>query len=127
MDRAMADSATEVAITRAPVGPPVFDPQTGDLTPVVPTLVYAGPCLLTPVGDRVTVEVRGGEDESSTRFQLSVPLDAPEVLVGDEVTITSDPDPRAVDRSLWVSQVLYGSGVARRSCIAVDKVVAARA
>jgi hypothetical protein len=127
MDREMVESGTEVAITRAPVGPPVFDPVTGDLTPGVPTLIYAGPCLLTPVGDRVTVEVRGGEDESSTRFQLSVPLSAPAVLVGDEVTITADPDAQAIDRSLWVSQVLYGSGVARRRMIAVDKVVAARA
>jgi hypothetical protein len=47
--------------------------------------------------------------------------------VVDEVTITADPDAQAVGRKLWVSQVLYGSGVARRRCIAVDKVVAARA
>jgi hypothetical protein len=126
MDRAMAESKTEVLLTRRPTGAPTFDPVTGDLVAPQPTTVYQGPCLLSPLGDRVGTEVRGGEDETSTRYQLSVPLSAERVKIGDETTVTVDPDPEFVGRKLWVSRVFYGSSVARRRCMAVDRVVAPR-
>jgi hypothetical protein len=116
MEQAMADSGTAVHITRAGSGTPTLDEATGNLVQPAPTDIYAGPALVnvaTTRGERTTI--RGSEQETMTEWQVSVPLAAGPVKIGDEVRVTANPtDPQLVNTRMWVVRLPSGSHVARR-------------
>jgi hypothetical protein len=116
MEQAMQDSGTTVRITRAGTGTPTLNEATGALTPVPPDEVYAGKALVNIVptrGERTTI--RGSEQETSTEWQVSVPIKAGPVKIGDEVQVTTNPaDPQLVATRMWVVRLPSGSHVARR-------------
>lgn len=121
----MADSKTEVSITRAAQGEATFDPTTGDLVAPASTSVYSGACLLNFVGIQERETTRGGEREVESRFQVSIPLKAGPVKIGDQVQVTrNDADPQLVDTKMWVAQLPSGSAVSRRRMLCSSILVA---
>jgi hypothetical protein len=116
MEQAMQDSGTKVRITRAGTGRPTLNETTGDLVQPAAVEVYAGKAMVNIVptrGERTTI--RGSEQETSTEWQVSVPLAAGPVEIGDEVQITTNPaDPQLVAARMWVVRLPSGSHVARR-------------
>jgi hypothetical protein len=116
MEQAMKKSGTTVRITRPGAGSPTLDEATGDLVHPLPIDVYAGKALVnvaTTRGERTTI--RGSEQETLTEWQVSVPLAAGPVKIGDEVQITANSaDPQLVRTRMWVVRLPSGSHVARR-------------
>jgi hypothetical protein len=116
MEQAMADSGTAVHITRAGSGTPTLDEATGNLVQPTPIDVYAGKALVnvaTTRGERTTI--RGSEQETLTEWQVSIPLSAGPVKIGDEVQVTANSaDPQLVRTRMWVVRLPSGSHVARR-------------
>jgi hypothetical protein len=115
MEQAMADSGTEVHITRPGPGTHTLDEATGNLVQPPPTDVYAGPALVNEIDRAERTTVRGGEQETSTDWQVSIPLERGPVKIGDEVKITANrEDPQLVNTRMWVARLPSGSHVARR-------------
>jgi len=84
MEEGMVDTCQAV---RPSVGVPEFDPVTGDIDPDDPATIYVGKCQVNGLG--TSTRMRGGETEYATLAQLSIPWDAPQLLVGDLVTVTT--------------------------------------
>jgi hypothetical protein len=115
MEQAMQDSGTTVRITRSGAGTPTLDEATGDLVQPLPTEVYAGPALVNAVNRAERTTIRGSEQETQSDWQVSVPLAAGPVKIGDEVQVTANPsDPQLVGTRMWVVRLPSGSHVARR-------------
>jgi hypothetical protein len=115
MEQAMQDSGTTVRITRAGTGTPTLNETTGALTPVPPDEVYAGKALVNAVNRTERTTIRGSEQETSTDWQVSVPIAAGPVKIGDEVQVTTNPaDPQLVATRMWVVRLPSGSHVTRR-------------
>lgn len=102
-----------------------FNPATGKTTYPDPTEVWEGVALIQralrmdftrQIGDR-QVAVRG--------TTVSIPADADEVLVGDQVKVLSyrdsdTGDPYLVGRPLWVHEVRAGSLLWQRDLVVLD-------
>lgn len=118
MERAMKDSGTKVRITRPGQGEPVLDNTSGALTHPPPTTVYEGPALLNVQNRAERTAIRGGEQETMTDWQLSVPISAGPVKIGDQVEVTANrSDPQMVGLKMWAARLPSGSHVARRRVI----------
>jgi hypothetical protein len=119
MEQAMQDSGTTVRISRAGAGTPTLNETTGNLVQPAAVEVYAGKAMVNIVptrGERTTI--RGSEQETSTDWQVSVPITAGPVKIGDEVQVTANPaDPQLVDTRMWVVRLPSGSHVARRQLL----------
>lgn len=115
MERAMKDSGTKVRITRPGEGEPVLDNTSGALTHPAPTEVYSGYALVNETRRAERIVVRGNEQETVTSWQLSVPITAAPIKIGDEVTITATrSDSHLVGVKMWAAYFPSGSHVARR-------------
>jgi hypothetical protein len=115
MEQAMQDSGTTVRITRAGAGTPTLNEATGDLVQPAAVDVYAGKAMVNAVNRTERTTIRGGEQETSTGFQVSVPIAAGPFRIGDEVVVqTSGADPHMVGMKLWVVQIPTGSYVSRQ-------------
>jgi hypothetical protein len=115
MEQAMQDSGTTVRITRPGSGTPTLNEATGDLVQPPPVVVYAGPAMVNAVNRTERTTIRGSEQETSSDWQVSIPLTAGPVTLGDEVQVTANrSDPQLVDTKMWVVRLPSGSHVARR-------------
>ncbi|TQE33064.1 DUF6093 family protein [Streptomyces ipomoeae] len=104
-DLVMGDT---VRITR-PSGPPVLNPDTGNLEEPPPQVVYEGPgAVLDDSAARgLTVPVAGQPwpDNPNTPYRLLTPADAPVAARDDEVTVTRAAyDPSLLTRSWRCTQ-----------------------
>jgi len=97
-------------------GDDITDPETGNVT--VPlsdsSRVYEGPAMVTERAMIGQVVVQGSVDETRQRYQVSIPFESPPILIGDLVTVLAAADPHLVAKPLRVTQVAYGTHVARR-------------
>lgn len=95
----------KVEITRGS-GDDMFDPETGDLIPVLPTVVYADQAGL--YGHKERIRSRGGHDgawveEVRPGYRMLLPLTAPEVWENDTVLVVEACDEQAVGRTYRVT------------------------
>lgn len=104
----------DLCTIRAP-GRSTYDPDTNELVAAGGGVVYVGSCnvaALTTRGDEV--EDRGSEAESSSDYQVSVPLSAPPIPEGHHLTVDASRDPYLVGRTLFVRKVRLGTRASRR-------------
>ena len=106
-------------------GPEVLDPDSGEYKPGPDTIIYEGPgAILALGGPGLTLSLEGQAyvDDTSSRFKLLTPLDAPLASRGDLVRVTvatqdaglinrewrvldiSDANTLAVVRTTWLDQ-----------------------
>lgn len=84
---------------------PVFDPDTGDLTPAASTTVYSGPCRLRQPTSGESEILFGDEQLTRTRFIACLPHDAAGLQVDDVITITASGDPDVLTRRYVVTHI----------------------
>lgn len=79
------------AITRDPqfVADSTLDTATGSLTTGPTSTIYAGACTVTPVTRQQAETDEGGAPLLRLDYRASIPVDAPEVAVGDVLTVTA--------------------------------------
>ncbi|WP_055713153.1 DUF6093 family protein [Streptomyces torulosus] len=95
-----------VRISRA--GAPVFNPDTGQYEPGPPVIIYEGHGGIFPNGDPGIVLHLEGQayvDDSTSKYKLITPLDAPVASRGDAVSVISGADPAAVGRTWRVLDI----------------------
>lgn len=95
----------KVEITRGS-GDDMLDPETGDLIPVLPAVVYADKAGL--YGHQERIRSKGGHDgawveEVRPGYRMLLPLTAPEVWENDTVLIVEARDEQAVGRTYRVT------------------------
>ncbi|MEU0171336.1 DUF6093 family protein [Streptomyces iakyrus] len=95
----------KVEITRGS-GDDMLDPETGDLIPVLPTIVYADQAGL--YGHQERIRSKGGHDgawveEVRPGYRMLLPLSAPEVWENDTVLVVEARDEQAVGRTYRVT------------------------
>ena len=88
-------------ITVVRAATPTFNSGTGLLETGSPTTIYAGPGRLAMPSNTEREVLFGEEQVTLTRFAVTLPHDADDVLIDDIVTLTSD-DAVAADRSFRV-------------------------
>lgn len=99
-----------------------FDPDTGQSTFPTPATVWEGPARLQRMGQSEYTRAIGDRQVVIRGATLSLPADAPQVQVGDEVQVVSyrDPDtgdPHLTGRPLWVHDVRPGSVLWQRDLV----------
>lgn len=102
--RLMVDTCT---ITRDPdfTDDSTLNTSTGVLTGAGTVEVYDGPCMVAPQERQQSATEEGGAPQVRSRYRVTIPLSADEVVVGDVVTITASVrEPLLVDQTL----VVYG-------------------
>lgn len=83
-----ADQFTTTATVNRPIGEPVFDPQTGDVTQDY-ELTFSGGCKIRPDSTRSTAEVDAGETSVALPdFNAKFPVDT-DIQRGDVVLVTA--------------------------------------
>lgn len=107
----------QCVISRPGAGPGTYDPVTGKATPPPPTQIYAGPCRVQAQSFRPLEKAVGERPRTVHRYLLVVPLDCPQVLVGDRVDITAATDPLLVGTAARVLDYPIGSLVWERDLI----------
>jgi len=97
------------------------DDNTGEVTPTWAD-VYAGKCRIQQRTVQAESQTPGQDFQILTRLELQIPVDAPALQVGDEVTMTASGDPQLVGQVLTVRDLAAKSeatarriGVTRRS------------
>jgi hypothetical protein len=95
----------KVEITRGS-GDDMLDPETGDLIPALPTIVYADQAGL--YGHQERIRSKGGHEgawveEVRPGYRMLLPLTAPEVWENDTVLIVEARDEQAVGRTYRVT------------------------
>ncbi|MFG2022312.1 DUF6093 family protein [Streptomyces sp. NPDC048825] len=96
-------------------GDPVFNPDTGQYEPGPPVGIYEGRGGIFPSGDPGIVLHLEGQayvDDSSSKYKLLTPLDAPVASRGDTVSVVASADPAAVGRTWRVLDVGQSSTLA---------------
>lgn len=116
-NRHVALSRGRCAITR-PAGAPVHDPATNDYTPPAAATVYEGTCNLVPLQSLASIDEQAGERLHLQLHSVRLPADAPDIHVGDVITITSSLDAELVDRALVVREVPYSDYLVSRRVVA---------
>jgi hypothetical protein len=86
---------------------PTTDPETGEVTPGVGTLVYSGKCRIQPGATQSQSQSRGGAETFEFAFIVSVPFSATGIRAGHLVTIDGSPDPDAVGLLLEVQPTRF--------------------
>lgn len=88
-------------------GEAALDPQTGDLVPVPPAIVYDGKAGLYAHQERIRGNSASQDgawiEEVRAGYRLLLPLDAPEVRENDSVLIVEARDKQAVGRTYRVT------------------------
>ncbi|WP_345036011.1 DUF6093 family protein [Streptomyces sannanensis] len=95
-----------VKITRP--GEPVFNPDTGQYEPGPPIAIYEGNGGVFPDGGPGIVLHLEGQayfDDSTSKYKLFTPLDAPVASRGDTVSVTQAADPAAIGRTWRVLDI----------------------
>lgn len=102
-------SACKVTRDEGGVKDDAYNAATLELTPPVPdaTTVYEGACLFRPLQSMARDTREGGASTAITRYRFTIPLDAPEVRVGDDVALTINlRDPTVVGKTYRVTEPL---------------------
>ncbi len=89
-------------------GEPVFNPDTGQYEPGPPVILYEGHGGIFPNGDPGIVLHLEGQayvDDSTSKYKLITPLDAPVASREDTVSVVNAADPAAVGRTWRVLDV----------------------
>lgn len=89
-------------------GEPVFNPDTGQYEPGPPVIVHEGRGGIFPAGDPGIVLHLEGQayvDDSTSKYKLLTPLDAPVASRGDTVGVVVSDDPAALGRTWRVLDV----------------------
>jgi hypothetical protein len=115
---AAATLTDDCIITRGG-GPGTVDPN-GNWTPTAGTTVYTGKCRIQAAGMADRVAVVGEEQITTGLYHAAVPHDAPQIQVGDVITVTAAEDPRLTGRHLSVLDHLYGSQQWQRDLLCQD-------
>jgi hypothetical protein len=93
----------ECSITRA--GTPVFSPATGTYATTT-TVIFAGPCNLTPFASSSALsEQLGGQAVDTRTYRMTLPWDAPQILEEDTAAVTVSADPLLTARSFRVVHI----------------------
>ncbi|GGX36667.1 DUF6093 family protein [Streptomyces noursei] len=96
----------KVQVTRGS-GEDVLDPDTGDLVPAAPLIVYADKAGVYPHQERIRSRGSGQDgawvEEVRAGYRLLLPLDAPEVWENDTVLVVKARDEQAVGRTYRVA------------------------
>lgn len=116
---ATATMTGECVITRTTGGGTTDDD--GTWTPAQPTTIYAGPCRFTALPQDEHIADVGAAQETRRRYQVSVRYDAPEIAIGDIVTMTLAADPGLVGQEVRVVDITYGSEQWQRDLICTER------
>lgn len=93
----------------------VYDPDTMQLAPPTPELIWEGPCRYQPRSDTSNRTFdAGGRPMTVTGNQLTLPWDSDEAHVDDLWEMTSSNDPTLVGKRFRVVQVSFGEYQAER-------------
>ncbi|MEV7579048.1 DUF6093 family protein [Streptomyces erythrochromogenes] len=94
----------KVRVTRAG-GEEVLDPETGELVPAVPLVVFEGKAGLYPQQEKIRSRGRDGAwtEEVRAGYRLLLPVDAAELEEHDEVLVVEARDAQAVGRTYEVT------------------------
>ncbi|MFI6296854.1 DUF6093 family protein [Nonomuraea sp. NPDC050790] len=95
-------------IRRPGTGDGTQDPD-GTWHPPAPTVVYAGPCRITPQTDDARYVVSGERRVTTRGYEVAIEWDAAEILEGDHLTVDTARDPRLPDTELRVMDVRMAS------------------
>jgi hypothetical protein len=97
---------TDYAEVHRPSSAPVLNEATGALTPPSATLVHEGPCRVRVAGDQNEGRMVFGERQLTTiRHAIWFPTDAPELYIGDLITVYPSGDRQLATRPLRVLSV----------------------
>lgn len=94
-----------------------MDPVTGEVTPVLGAVVYAGPCRVRPAsgpGGQSAARDVGGVEVYTFDYLVSVPFAATAVKERQRVVIDSSPDPSLVGLDIEVQHVDRGETITAR-------------
>jgi hypothetical protein len=111
-DLVMGDT---IRITR-PGGPPVLNPDTDQLEPPPPTVIYEGPGAVLSASSMpgLTTPAAGQDwpDDSADPYRLLTPLDTPTAARDDTATVlTAAYDPTLISRSWRCVRPSQGSSI----------------
>lgn len=113
--RTTAESLMSSACTiRGEAGESATDPETGEVTPVLGSVVYSGPCRVRPAGTVQDSDEAGGAELFSFDYLVSVPFFVTAVIEGHRLTVDASPDPALVGRVLEIQQVARGEHITAR-------------
>lgn len=118
-------------ITRHTAAGATFDPDNGQTTYPTATTVYSGRCRVQrPMQGEMAREI-GDRQVIIRPHVVSLPADAPEVRIGDKVTVSpwsdsTQGDPHLPGEPLWVHDVRYGSLIWQRDLVCLNAPPTAR-
>jgi hypothetical protein len=115
----------EVRILRHSSAGAVFDPDTGQTAYPAPAAVWQGWARLQRMAQQEVTRSVGDRQVVIRGVTVSIPVDTPQVQVGDEVRVlayrdTGSGDPWLAGRPLWVHDVRPGSLLWQRDLVALD-------
>lgn len=101
-----------------------FDPDTGQSTFAAPVQVWTGAARVQRTGTQ-SDETVGDRQVVTRNATVSIPVDTPEVHIGDEVQITSyrdldSGDPHLTNVPLWIRDIRPGSLLFQRDLVVLD-------
>lgn len=98
---------TSSCVITRPAGPGTSTPD-GTWTPAPATTIYTGPCRVVPASSERRL-VAGEAQETHRRYDIGILWDAPDILVGDQLTVTAGADPQITGRAVRVVDIRYGT------------------
>ena len=109
----------------------VFNPATGQTTFPPPELVWQGRARIQRMAQQEITRSIGDRQVVLRGATVSIPADAPKVMISDEVRVDSyrDPnsgDPHLTGRPLWVHDIYPGSLLFQRDLAVLDAPVTNR-
>jgi hypothetical protein len=121
----------QVRILRHTAAGSSFDPDTGQTTFTDPATVWTGWARLQRPRESSQTRSIGDRQVTIRGVTVSIPVDAVEVRVGDEVRVlgyrdAGMGDPHLVGRPLWVHDIVPGSLLWQRDLTALDAPPTAR-
>ncbi len=90
--RAAANLMIDVATVTRPGGAPVFDLNTGLLTPAAGTVIHEGPCRLRQPSATESDTLFGEQQVTLSRFIAVFPHDVAGIEIDDVITLTESAD-----------------------------------
>lgn len=90
-------------------GEPVFDPETGLMSPPAGTVIYRGPLRVKNASQADSTAIFGDQQITTVRHVGVLPYDAPDVHVNDVITVTRSSDPHIAKNAFRVRAVPFGS------------------
>lgn len=101
--------------------PGVMDPDTLEYSSDAPTVVWEGPCRFQP-RSRATAQVVAAGEQPVTLIenQVTIPLTAPEPVVGQLLQMVDSTDSALIGKTFRISNVAFGDLQAERHLTVED-------